>query len=228
MNNVLKNITLLYAEDDLEVQTQMIEYFESFFKKIHVVSQGNQALEAYKKYQPELMILDIFMPEIDGLELAELIRKDDFKTKIVVLSAHSQTELMLRAINLSVNYYLIKPASILKIKDMLTKISEEFIRDLKSIITLGLNSYYDTNLKTLINNKVPIKLSTKESKILDLLIQNIRQTVSIYDIGNYAWSDNIDLVSNESIKMQVSNLRKKLPKNLITNVYGIGYILNNQ
>lgn len=225
MNNVLKNITLLYAEDDLEVQTQMVEYFESFFKKIHVVSQGNEALEAYKRYQPELMILDIFMPEIDGLELAELIRKDDFNTKIVVLSAHSQSELMLRAINLSVNYYLIKPASILKIKEMLTKISEEFIRDLKSIITLGLNSYYDTNLKTLINNKIPIKLSSKESKILDLLIQNIGQTVSIYDIGNYAWSDNIDLVSNESIKMQVSNLRKKLPDNLITNVYGIGYIL---
>jgi len=225
MNNILKDITLLYAEDELEVQTQMVEYFESFFKKIYVVSQGKEALQAYKKYKPELMIVDIFMPELDGLELTKCIRKDDFKTKIVVLSAHSQTELMLKAINLNVNYYLIKPASVLKIKEMLVKISEEFLRDLKYIIPLGSNIYYDKNSKTLISHKLPIKLSNKEQKILELLIKNVGETTSIYDIGNFAWSDSIDLVSNESIKMQVSNLRKKLPENLITNVYGIGYVL---
>lgn len=225
MTNILKNITLLYAEDDLEVQKQMLEYFESFFKKIYVASQGKEALELYKEHKPELMIVDIFMPKLDGLSLTEAIRKDDLKTKIVVLSAHSQTEMLLKAINLKVDYYLLKPASILKIKEMLNKISEEFLRDVKYIIPLDSDTYYDKNLKTLISNKIPIKLSNKESKILELLVENIGQSVSIHDIGNFVWSDSIDLVSNESIKMQISNLRKKLPKDLVTSIYGVGYTL---
>lgn len=225
MKEVLKDITLLYAEDDLEVQEQMVEYFETFFKKIYVVSQGEEALDFYKKYKPELMIVDIFMPYLDGLTLAELIRKDDYKTKIVVLSAHSQSELILKAINININHYLIKPVTLQKMKDMMDKISEEFMRDSKYIVSLGSSIYYDINQKKLISNADEIILSNKENRVLEILVQNIGKTVSIHDIGNFVWKDSIDFISNESIKMQVSNLRKRLPKNLITNVYGIGYIL---
>lgn len=225
MKEVLKDITLLYAEDDLEVQEQMVEYFETFFKKIYVVSQGEEALDFYKKYKPELMIVDIFMPYLDGLTLAELIRKDDYKTKIVVLSAHSQSELILKAINININHYLIKPVTLQKMKDMMDKISEEFMRDSKYIVSLGSSIYYDINQKKLISNADEITLSNKENRVLEILVQNIGKTVSIHDIGNFVWKDSIDFISNESIKMQVSNLRKRLPKNLITNVYGVGYIL---
>ena len=225
MKEVLKNITLLYAEDDLEVQKQMVEYFETFFKKIYVVSQGEEALDFYKKYKPELMIIDIFMPHLDGLTLAELIRKNDYKTKIVVLSAHSQSELILKAINININHYLIKPATLQKIKEMMDKISEEFMRDFKYIVSLGTSIHYDINQKKLISNTHEITLSNKENRVLEILIQNIGKAVSIHDIGNFVWKDSIDFVSNESIKMQVSNLRKKLPNNLITNVYGVGYML---
>ena len=225
MRDILKNITLLYAEDDLEVQKQMVEYFETFFKKIYVVSQGDEALKFYKKYKPELMIVDIFMPELDGLALAELIRKDDYKTKIVVLSAHSQSELILKAVNINVNHYLVKPASLQKIKEMMDKISQEFMRDFKYIVPLGFSLHYNKIEKRLISNADEIALSNKENRVLEILIQNIGNAVSIYDIGDFVWDDSIDSVSNESIKMQVSNLRKKLPDNLITNVYGVGYML---
>lgn len=225
MKSILKNITLLYAEDDLEVQKQMLEYFETFFKKIYVVSQGDEALEVYKKYKPELMIVDIFMPELDGLALAELIRKDDYKTKIVILSAHSQAELTLKAVNINVNHYLVKPASLQKMKEMMDKISQEFMRDFKYIVSLGSSLHYDKIEKKLISNTDKISLTNKEQRVLEILIQNIGKTVSIYDIGDFVWDEPIEAISNESIKMQVSNLRKKLPDNLITNVYGVGYML---
>lgn len=225
MRDILKNITLLYAEDDLEVQEQMLEYFETFFKKIYVVSQGDEALELYKKHKPELMIVDIFMPELDGLALAKLIRKDDYKTKIVVLSAHSQSELILKAININVNHYLVKPASLHKIKEMMDKISQEFMRDFKYIVSLGPTLNYNKIEKKLTSNEGEISLTNKESRVLEILIQNIGEAVTIYDIGDYVWQEPIESVSNESIKMQVSKLRKKLPDNLITNEYGVGYML---
>jgi DNA-binding response OmpR family regulator len=225
MNDILKNITLLYAEDDLDVQKQMVEYFETFFKQIYVVSDGKEALELYKKHQPELLILDIYMPNLDGLALAEYIRQNDYKTKLVVLSAHSQAELMLKAINSSVNYYIIKPATLQKIKDMLNKISEEFVRDSEKVIRFDEHIYFNLFSKKLYNRQVEINLSKKERDLLELLAKNINKSTSIEDIIVFVWSDSINEVSLESVKSLMSKLRKKLPKDTISNVYGVGYIM---
>ena len=225
MRSILKNFTLLYGEDDLEVQKQMVEYFGTYFKEIYLADNGKDALEIYKKHSPDVLILDIYMPHLDGLELTELIRKNDYKTKIAVMSAYSENNLMLKAINANVNYYVIKPATLDEIKNMLYKISQELLRDTKQIVTLDTSTYYNLIEKQLIHNNEEVSLSYKESKLLEILINNIGQAVTIHDIINFVWEDFSFEISFESVKSQVKYLRKKLPNDLITNVYGVGYML---
>lgn len=225
MRENLKKFTLLYAEDDKAVQKEMFEYFKSYFKEVYLANDGKEALELYKKYRPEILILDIYMPHINGLELTEYIRKNDYKTEIVLITAYSKESLLMEAINANINYYLTKPATLQKIKQMLDKISIDLHRNSQDIIRFSKNIYFNLSLKKLFDGEEEKKLSIKEKNLLELLSLNINKAVSIEDIVVSIWENSINEVSLESVKSLVSNLRKKLPKDTISNVYGVGYSL---
>ena len=225
MKENLKNFTLLYAEDDKAVQGEMLEYFQSYFKEVFIADDGKEALALYKQHKPDVLILDIYMPHVSGLELTQYIRENDYKTKIVLITAHSQDTLMLEAINTNVNYYIIKPATLQKIKEMLEKIALDLYRNSEKVIKLDENIYFNLVSKKLCNKDIEIKLSKKESDLLELFIKNIDKSITIEEIMACCWNDFLSEVSHESVKSLVSNLRKKLPKDSILNVYGVGYIL---
>ena len=221
----LKNFTLLYAEDDMAILKEMLEYFSSYFKEVFVANDGKEALELYKKHKPDVLILDIYMPHINGMELAKYIREKDYQTKIVLITAFSKDNLILEAVNSDVNYYIIKPATLQKIKDMLNKISLDLERSSTKIVKIDEENsiYFNLNSKKLYKEDSEIKLSKKESDLLELFVNNINKAIGIEDIMAYCWSDFNLEISNESVKSLVSNLRKKLPKDCILNIYGVGY-----
>ena len=225
MTENLKNFTLLYAEDDNEIQKEMAEYFQSYFKEVFVADNGNDALNLYKKHKPDVLILDIYMPHLSGLELAKYVREDDYITKIVLVTAYSKDTIMLEALNINVNHYIIKPATLYKIKEMLHKIYIELSRNSVNIIDFSENVYFNLSLKKLYDNNVEIRLNKKESDLLELFIKNRDKTITMEDIMSSCWSDIFSEVSINSVKSLVSNLRKKLPEDTILNTYGVGYIL---
>ncbi|MCT7555160.1 response regulator transcription factor [Aliarcobacter butzleri] len=222
----LKSFTLLYAEDDKAIQKEMLEYFASYFKEVFIANDGKEALELYKKYKPDVLILDIYMPHLTGLELAKTLRENDYKTKIVLMTAYSKDSILLEAINIDINYYIIKPATLQKIKDMLDKISNDLLRSSDKIVYLDENIYFNLSSKKLYNQNDELKLSKKESDLLELFIKNTNKEISIEDIIAYCWNDIFAEISVDSVKSLISNLRKKLPQKTISNVYGVGYILN--
>ena len=228
MKENLKNFTLLYAEDDKTVQGEMLEYFQSYFKEVFVADDGKEALTLYKQHKPDVLILDIYMPHLSGLELTQYIRENDYKTRIVLITAHSEDSLMLEAINTNVNYYIIKPATLQKIKEMLEKVALDLYRNSEKIVKLDENIHFNLSSKKLYNQNVEIKLSIKESNLLELFIKNLDKSITIEDIMAYCWSDFLSEVSLESVKSLVSNLRKKLPKDSVLNVYGVGYTLKKK
>ena len=227
MRENLKNFTLLYAEDDKAIQKEMLEYFSSYFKEVFTANDGKEALEIYKQNRPDVMILDIYMPHLTGIELTKILRENDYKTKIVLITAHSNDSLLLEAINIDVNYYLIKPATLTKVKDMLDKISIDLLRSSEKIVRFDENIYFNQTSKKLYNKNIELKLSKKELSLLELFIINRNKDITIEDIMSHCWSDIFIEVSLDSVKSLVSNLRKKLPKDTILNVYGVGYILKN-
>lgn len=230
MNNKdkLKNFTLLYAEDDKAIQEEMLEYFSSYFKEVFVCDDGKEALKLYKEHKPDVLVFDIYMPFLSGMELTKLIRQNDHKTKIVLITAFSKDSLLLDAINTDVNYYITKPATLQKIKEMLNKISLDLERDSIKIVKFDENIYFNLSSKKLYDKDIEIKLSKKESDLLELFIKNIQKAISIEDIMACCWSDFNSEISIESVKSLVSALRKKLPKDSVVSVYGVGYSLRGK
>lgn len=227
MRDYLKDFTLLYAEDEKDVQANMIEYLESYFKTIYVASDGDEALKLYRNFKPDVVILDINMPKISGLEIAKVIRKDDFFTRIVMLTAHSERDLLLQATEIDMSKYLLKPVSNYDFKELLDKVASELLNNSRKIIKLDNETVYNISKELLTSNGLEIELAPKEKKLLKLLISKIGTCVSFEDIMAHVWEEYFDEdISKDSVKSQVNYLRKKLPDNSIENIYGRGYCLN--
>ena len=227
MLKVLKNYSILYVEDELEIQANMVEYLESYFSTVYVASDGKEALLLYKEHHPHVAILDIELPFISGLTLANKFRKDDEHIKLIMLTGHTETEILLQATELKLTKYLVKPISPKKFKEMLLLLSAEFTAPTLNIIELTQGYKWNTENNTLTCYGKAILLNEKSQRLLQLFIEHKHKTISYEDIMVNVWEDAFDRdISLDSVKNQVSQLRKKLPKNSITSVYGQGYILN--
>jgi len=226
MREYLKEFTLLYAEDESQVQVKMAEYFETYFKKVYCASNGQEALELHKKHLPDVVILDINMPKVNGLEVAQRIRKENSRAKIIMLTAHSEKELLLQATEIDMSKYLIKPVSPYDLKQVLNKVASELILTSNKFIKLSEDVTYFIENNTLILKINEIELSPKEKKLLSLLVQKRGTCVTFEDIMAHIWDNNFDdEISKDSVKAQISNLRKKIPNMYLENIYGKGYCL---
>ena len=96
----LANYTVLYAEDDLGVQKNVNELLSLLFKTVYLASDGQQAYELFIKVHPDLVITDIKMPRMSGIELTKKIRETDTDTEIIIITAYTEVDFMLEAIEL--------------------------------------------------------------------------------------------------------------------------------
>ncbi|MCH9813497.1 MAG: response regulator transcription factor [Epsilonproteobacteria bacterium] len=226
MKTVLANHSILYVEDDLSVQANMREYLESFFKLVYVACDGKEALTLYEKYKPDALILDINLPYEDGLSVAKKIRKKDKYVSIIMLTAHTDEEKLLRAVELKLTKYLVKPVSPKAFKEALDLLAKEFVALSDKFISLCESFIWKRDTKQLLRIEEEIVLTQKERKLLALLVDHRGECVSFEEIMAVVWDESYDQeISIDSVKSQVSYLRKKLPKNLIESVYGKGYLL---
>jgi len=223
----LKNYTILYVEDDKNVQKNIAEYLQRLFKEVLVTSDGKEALELYKQYKPDAMLLDVDIPYISGLELAKEIRKIDKKVSIIMLTAYADQEKLLKATELKLVKYLVKPVDLESFKDALMLMSQEIAENCQDFEEIDSNFKWHKQHKILYKNSQKVSLSPKEQTLLGLLVQNRANSVSYTTIMAEVWSDEFEKeISFNSVKNLVSSLRKKLPKNCIVSVYSQGYMLN--
>jgi two-component system response regulator VanR len=222
MNEVAnKNIKVLYVEDDEIARENGVEYLENFFEHIYEAADAIIALKLYKKYSPDIIITDIQMPKMNGLEFVKKIRKNDSKTQIIIITAFSETEYLLKAVELKLVKYLIKPVKESAFEEALQLCIESMTKDDSNIIELTPNSYFDTfNLTLIVDNEL-VKLRTKEIDLLKLLLKYKNRYVTYIEIENFVWQDSA--MSKDALKTVVKNLKAKLPKNLILNLTGTGY-----
>lgn len=224
------NLTLLYAEDEVETRKNYANYLKRYFKEIYVVKNGEEALSCYENYSPNILLLDINMPLINGLELAKKIRQNDKKTRIIILTAHLEQDKLLLAAELNLTKYLPKPISRLKLKEALKEAASQYneLDFINSTIRLSEDFVWNNNTKKLSTNKEDIKLTKHEILLLELLTSKKNSIFSNDEISLYLWNDVADLeYSATKLKDIIKRLRKKLPKDTISNIYGAGYKLNS-
>lgn len=215
------NIKILYVEDDDIARENGVEYLENYFDTIYEASNASIAFQIYEKYRPEIIITDIQMPKINGLEFVKRVRKIDKKTQIIVITAFCNKEYLLKAVELQLVKYLIKPINETDFKEAISLSIESLENDISNIFKFDDNSYFDTFNKVLIVENNIVKLRAKEILFLELLIKNKNRYVSYEEIESYVWFDNI--MTKDALKTLVKNLKTKLPKNIIENLTNIGY-----
>ena len=221
LKSVDKTIKILYVEDDDIARENGVEYLENYFENIYEASDALTALKLYEKHQPDIIITDIQMPKLNGLEFVQRIRKTDSKTQVIVISAFSDKDYLLKAIELQLVKYLIKPIKEKELKQALISCMESMKSDTSNIIALNSEYTFDMFNYTLVKEGLMIKLRTKELDFLVLLLKNKNRYVTYTEIENYVWFDSS--MSKDALKTLVKNIKTKIPKELILNLSGTGY-----
>ena len=217
----LKSFTLLYAEDESGIQNNLCEILEVMFKEIYLASNGEEALKLYTEKKPDLIITDIQMPKMTGIELLKKIRQRDSKTRVIITSAHTDLEYMLEATELHLVKYIVKPIT----EDKLTNALENFIKSFEgsSIYNIVPSWSYDESKAIVKGEDEEYLLTKKENTFLKLLLQKNR-IITYDEIENILW-DETSIMTQNALRLFIKNFRKKLPAKILKNVQGTGYKL---
>lgn len=220
--------TVLFVEDEKALRENYVTYLQMFFREVHEAQDGNDGYEVYLSKKPDIMIIDIHLPKLSGLDLLAKIRKTDHSTKAIMLTAHTDKVFLLQAAELKLTKYLTKPISRKGLTEALDTAMEELstfsVSPIKKI-NLKDNYSWDCNLKELRHYATAVELTPKEKKLLELLFLHKERIFTYDEIFEYVWGyDEIGTI--DALKSLVKNLRKKIPKESIKNVFAIGYKIN--
>jgi putative nucleotidyltransferase with HDIG domain len=146
LKSLSKEYKVLYVEDDKSIQVTMANYLRKFFLKVVSSDDGMDGLKLYKKNKYDIVITDLSMPKMDGLDMIEEIRKIDKNQTILITSAHSETKYMVRAIKAGIDGYIIKPFEYEQLNYELFKIVEKLKK-------FAENENYKKYLKRMVEQK---------------------------------------------------------------------------
>lgn len=221
----LSKLTLVYVEDDDEIRSYIEEFFIRYVKNIYCAKDAERGLELYKEYNPDLMIIDINLPNMNGIDLIKIIRESDTQTRLVISTAYTNTEFTLEAIELKLTRYLVKPITIDDLFNMLEKVIKE-LEDINlsfSNIDLGNNFYFNLKTNKLMQENEEILLRKKELELLQFFVSKKESVVPYESLENEIWFDTP--MTQDAIRSQIKNIRQKTYPQIFKNVSGVGYKL---
>ena len=215
----MRDYSILYIEDDEEVRKHISEFLHRYCTVVYSCDSGEEGLLLYHEHQPDIILLDINLPGMSGIEFATQIRKKDSKTRIVISTAYTNETFMLQAIELALTRYLVKPVTSDELMGALEKSLFEIDSD--QMIDLAVGYKYSRKNASIISENVTVTLRKKEAEVLEFFL-NYKDEVLRYDVlENSIWSDGV--MTRDAIRSQIRNLRKKIPHECFENIAGIGY-----
>ena len=220
MYSQFKTISILLAEDETKLALAMKTAIGEYFHKFIVTHDGEEALKAYHKYMPNIVITDILMPKLTGLELMQEFRKVNDDLPIIILSAHSDSDKLLKAIDLGVTKYFIKPVDPDELLEYISLLIPKIKK--KKIIKLKDDFNFNIQKKELYLNASSINLTKREINLITFLLEQKEYMANNITIKKLLWNEE---VSDERLRTFIRRLRAKTSKNLIINSSGLGYSL---
>ncbi|WP_228568742.1 response regulator transcription factor [Campylobacter sputorum] len=215
-----KNV--LYVEDDENIAREICEILNLLFSKVDYATNGRDGLELYYANKPDLLILDIRMPVIDGLDMLKEIRQNDYNTPAIMITAHDDRNSLKRAVELNIFRYLSKPFARNEFLDALKEVAKFLISQMGgSEINLGLDTSYNSIKKCIISNQKCEILSKKEFILFEYFLKN-KDKILTFDeliLEVYGYESG----SKDSLKTLIKELRKKIAPLEIENVFAVGY-----
>lgn len=217
---ILSKLTVLYVEDETRLRESLQKAIGGYFENFITAKDGAEGLKKFKKYNPDIVITDISMPICDGLDMSAQIKSVSPQTPIVVLSAFSEKERLLSAIDIKIDKYLIKPIDPDELIEKLKLIANNQL-SINDIINIDNAYQFDKSRKILLRNKSPIELTKKELLFVSILVENRGHYVSHESIKENVWINKS--VTPVAIRTFIKRIREKTQKDFIKNVSGLGY-----
>jgi DNA-binding response OmpR family regulator len=219
-SKILKTLKVLLVEDEKKLAMLLKNAIGDSFLSFNICSNGEEGLQAYKQLSPDIIITDIMMPIKDGLAMAQDIRSINTDIPIIILSAISETNKLLHAIDIGVVKYFIKPFDPDELLEYIISLSDKF--EIQHITLVDDFIFHNTK-KVLYKKTRYIPLSKKENKFIIYMIEN--DCIVHYDtIKTYLWDD--QNISDTRLRTFIKRVRQKTSKNLIMNFTGLGYKIN--
>ena len=215
-SKILKGLKVLLVEDENKLASLLKSAIGDSFYSFTLARDGQEGLEKFLSISPDIIITDIMMPNLTGLEMAKELRKIDENIPIIILSAFSESDKFLDAIDIGVVKYFIKPFDPDELLDYIESVAEKLG---SKLIKLCDEFSFNLTTKNLYKNSRYVSLSKNESKFVQLLLEN--HIVDEEMIKKSLWGD--EEVSSERLRTFIRRLRTKTSKDLVLNIKGQGY-----
>lgn len=215
--------SVLIVEDDQESNQNLQMLLGAKFSEVIGAYTGYEGWQSFLTYRPDIVIVDIEMPRINGLDLVRRIRRIDSRCFIAILTAYSDQNYLMQAVSLKLDEYILKPITLPKLESLLKKIHTTAKEELEYLVSIREEIMYDSKAKLVIYEGMRVSLTHFEITVLELLLYH-RGEVLVYQTIENAFCDNIDK-SRNAIKIIISHLRKKIPGLMIRAIPNRGYIL---
>lgn len=219
----LAKIDVLIVEDDEMAANALKQSLSLYCAKVYVANDGLNGFEIYENKKPDIVIVDINLPKMNGLEMVEAMHKISPHLPVIIITSHDNSKNILKSIDQGVYSYLRKPIRIEELQIALLMATKNIYN---SKVALQNNYTYDCQSKTLFNPiGAKVSLTKNEHELLHLLISNIDQVVDYFVIESYVWQDKS--MSLEALRMCIKKIRNKTYPDIIENIAKTGYRINS-
>lgn len=223
-------IKILYVEDEINLGQIVKESLESRSFDVKMVTDGAKVISTFQTYAPHIVLLDIMLPNVDGLTLGREIREQDSSVPILFLTAKTQTKDVLEGFSSGGNDYIKKPYSveelIVRIHNLI-KLSgqNDGLQDGDAIIRLGKHYQFNPKEYQLISPSTTFNLSHRENELLKLLVQFNNQTVNRKELLVKIWGDDT-YFNSRTLDVYIRKIRTYFNEDSnmqIITIKGVGY-----
>ena len=218
---------VLVTDDERTVRNSIRRALTLEGYRVTEAEDGAQALAAIAREQPDAVVLDVMMPELDGLEVCRALRDRGDSTPVLMLTARDEIDQRVRGLDAGADDYLVKPYALEELLARLRALLRRTAPDEGGVLRFE-ELELDLNLYEARVNGTALKLTRTEFALLELFLRHPRQVLPRSMINERVWGYDFGPASN-SLGVYVGYLRRKLSdvgaRELIQTVRGVGYIL---
>jgi hypothetical protein len=218
--------SIIYSvEDDLDIARIINKTLTKQGYQVYSFQDGKSFIEAFNKQKPDLVLLDLMLPDMNGNDIIKFIRNDieNNEVEIIIISAKRMLMDKVEGLDLGADDYLEKPFDLL---ELMSRVNARLRRHQNKNILIYNNLKVDLQKHLVFLDNKEIICTNKEFDILTYLLQRKGQAVSRDDLLTFLWGDNNSDYESRTIDVHIKSLRAKLNDNdgsIIQTIYGIGY-----
>ena len=218
-------LRLLVVEDEKKLCDMIAKSLHQAGYEVDTCNDGEEALDMIYAEMYDLIVLDLNLPGMDGMDILRELRKENEETKVLILSARSQIADKVDGLDAGANDYMEKPFHLQELEARVRSLTRRKFVQKNVCLECG-SLRFDTRERTAYAKDKPVALTRKENGILEYLLLNQGRPVSQGELIEHVWDSSVDSFSG-SIRVHMSSLRKKLKAGLgydpIVNKIGEGY-----